>query len=116
MLQTYILMKEQAEAFLLTSCPELTPVILKPGLVGSETERPWTIPFKLASDFGYQLNKQLISHLPGNQLFQGLLPQSESIHLRVLSDFIIKGAMGELDRKETRVWTNEEMNRIANQK
>jgi hypothetical protein len=57
MLQTYILMKEQAEAFLLTSCPELTPVILKPGLVWSETERAWTIPFKLASDFGYQLNK-----------------------------------------------------------
>ena len=109
-------MKEQAEAFLLNNCPELIPVILKPGLVWHENERAWTVPFKLASDFGYALNKNVISHIPGNQAIQGFLPQSESIHLRVLTDFVIKGALGELDYNQSRVWFNEEMNRIANQK
>jgi len=30
------MMKEQAEQFLLNNCPELIPVILKPGLVWHE--------------------------------------------------------------------------------
>jgi hypothetical protein len=74
MLHTYIQMKEQAESFLINNCPDILPVILKPGLVWHEGERAWTVPFKLASDFGYLLNKNLISHLPGNQAIQGLLP------------------------------------------
>ena len=99
---------------MLNNCPDLIPVILKPGLVWSENERAWTVPIKLATDFGYALNKNVISNLPGNQVIQGFLPQSESIHLRVLSDFVIKGALGELDNNK--VWSNEEMNRLANQK
>jgi hypothetical protein len=100
----------------LNNCPELIPVILKPGLVWHEQERAWSVPFKIASDFGYQLNKNLISHLPGNQLIQPFIPQSGSIHLRVLTDFVIKGALGELDNAGSKVWTNDEMNRVANNK
>lgn len=66
---------------------------------------------KFATDFGYHLNKSLISKLPGNDLIQGILPQSESIHLRVLADFIVKGALGELEGVNR--WSNEEMNRVA---
>jgi len=67
-LSEYIKMKEQAESFLLNSCPDLTPVILKPGLVWHENERAWSLPFKFATDFGYQVNKKIISHIPGNQV------------------------------------------------
>jgi len=74
MLSTYIQMKEQAESFLLNNCPELIPIILKPGLVWHEGERNWSVPFKVATDIGYHLNKSVISHLPGNQLIQGFLP------------------------------------------
>ena len=74
------------------------------------------MPFKLATDFGYSLNKNVISHLPGNTVFQPFLPQSESIHLRILSDFVIKGAMGDLDSTTSKVWSNEDMNRIAKNK
>ena len=66
LLKTYIEMKEQAELFLLSSCPELIPVILKPGLVWHEQERSWSVPFKIASDIGYEINKKVISQLPGN--------------------------------------------------
>ena len=67
-------MKEQAEQILLNNCQELIPVILKPGLVWHENERSWSVPLKFASDFGYELNKNLISHLPGNSFIQPLLP------------------------------------------
>lgn len=60
LLRQYIEMKEQAEGFLLHNCPNLTPVILKPGLVWHESERSWSIPFKLASDFGWHLNRHFI--------------------------------------------------------
>lgn len=70
LLRQYIEMKEQAESFLLHNCPNLTPVILKPGLVWHESERSWSVPAKLLSDFGYHLNRDLISKVPGNQLVQ----------------------------------------------
>ena len=73
-------------------------MILKPGLVWHEQERTWSVPFKIASDIGYELNKKIISQLPGNSLIQPFIPQSGSIHLRVLADFAIKGALGELDQ------------------
>ena len=114
LLGQYIEMKEQAESFLINNCPNITPVILKPGLVWHESERSWSVPAKLVSDFGYHINRDIISKLPGNQLVQQFLPQSESIHLRVLTDFIVKGAAGELDAANpTRIWTNEQMNRIS---
>ena len=58
-------MKEQAETFLLNNCPEIIPVILKPGLVWHEGERGWSLPLKIATDIGYKLNKNLVSQLPG---------------------------------------------------
>ena len=67
-------MKEEAESFLQHNCPDLYPIILKPGLVWHEQERAWTLPLKFATDFGYALNKNLISKLPGNELIQGVLP------------------------------------------
>ena len=67
---------------------------------------------KIANDIGYQINKNIIKpYVPGNESIQGVLPQSESIHLRVLTDFIIKGALGELEGKK--VWSNEDMNKVA---
>lgn len=39
LLQRYSEMKEQAEQFLLNNCPEITPVILRPGIVWNEKER-----------------------------------------------------------------------------
>lgn len=74
LLRKYIEMKEEAESFLQHNCPELKPIILKPGLVWHEKERSWSVPLKFATDFGYNLNKNLISKLPGNELIQGLLP------------------------------------------
>lgn len=68
----------------------------------------------MATDIGYQLNKKLIKNLPGNDLIQPALPQSGSINLRILTDFAINGALGELDEiNKNHIWTNEKMNDLA---
>ena len=53
MLSLYIQMKEQAEAFLINNCPNISPVILKPGLVWHENERSWSVPLKIETDIGF---------------------------------------------------------------
>ncbi len=115
MLSRYTEMKEQAESFLLHNCPHLIPVILKPGFVWHPSERQWSMPLKLATDLGYQVNRSVVSQIPGlREALSGVLPQSESINLSVLTEFIIKGAFGDLDDINTsRIWTNEAMNKLS---
>jgi hypothetical protein len=68
LLQLYLETKLQAEDFLLHNCPNLTPIILKPGLVWHESERSWSLPLKFANDIGYQFNKNVIKLIPGNEV------------------------------------------------
>ena len=74
MLTKYVQMKIQAENFLLNNCPELKPIILRPGFVYHPSERGWSVPVRVANDVGYELNKKVIRNLPGNDLIQGFLP------------------------------------------
>lgn len=49
--------------------------------------------------------------MPGGGLVKDLFPASSSIHLDVLAEYSIKGALGELDGKnEKHIWTNDMMN------
>ena len=60
LLEKYSQMKRQAEDYLIydEDCEQkLNPVILRPGLVWHQNERQWSLPLKLATDFGYFLNK-----------------------------------------------------------
>ena len=68
-------------------------------------ERKISVPLRLVSDLGWQFNKSFAK--PFAPQLSSLLPQSGSISLQRLSDFVIEGAMGELD--ET-LYTNEMMN------
>ena len=57
MLEKYLSTKEEAESFLIQNCPNIYPVILKPGLVWHEKERPITMPLKVAVDLGNFVGK-----------------------------------------------------------
>ncbi|CDW88623.1 UNKNOWN [Stylonychia lemnae] len=113
-LQKYSDMKEQAESFLLNNCPEIIPVILRPGFVWSENERSWSVPVKVANDFGYELKKKVLPLIPESRLIDHLFPQSQSTKLSLLADFAIQGALGQLDDlNKSHIWTNEKMNEMA---
>ena len=105
MFQKYSDMKREAEDYLLRA-ENIKPVILRPGLVWHQNQRQWSFPLKVATDLGYLINRDIVSKVAPGAL-QGILPQSSSIKLDNLSDFAIKGAMGQLSRT---IYTNEEMN------
>jgi len=48
-------MKLEAEDYLMSNCPNLNVVILRPGFVWHEQERPWSVPIKAMSDIGFRL-------------------------------------------------------------
>ena len=112
LLSGYSKMKREAEDFLLTDadCQEhIKPIILRPGLVWHPSERSYTVPLKVATDIGYAFNKNFLDKIaPGNPL-SGLMPQSGSIHLSVLAEFAINGALDKLPDAKV-IWTNENMN------
>ena len=56
-------MKLEAEDYLISE-EKLNAVILRPGLVWHPREREWSLPFKIATDFGYHLGNQLKNVLP----------------------------------------------------
>ena len=49
-------MKKEAEEYLIAE-EKINPIILRPGLVWHLGEREWSLPFKIATDFGYHLGK-----------------------------------------------------------
>lgn len=79
MLSRYCEMKREAEAYLLRdqlAAERLNSVILRPGLVFSQSQRGWALPLKIATDFGFCLNKNIIDKqdFPGKQEVQKLFP------------------------------------------
>lgn len=104
-------MKRQAEEFLLYHCPSTIPVILRPAFVWHEQERGWTVPIALANNLGHSVRENIVKNLPGGDYLKQLFPQSSSIHLDTLTEYAIRGALGQLDGKnDTHIWTNDMMN------
>jgi hypothetical protein len=50
--------------------------------------------------------------MPGGDVLKKMFPQADSIHLDVLTEYCIKGALGQLEGKnDDRIWTNDMMNK-----
>ena len=99
LLEKYIQTKREAETYLIDECNEFDSYILRPGMVWHHSERPVTLPLKAAVDFGNCLGKQL-----------GIPTVDKSTSLRVLTEFAIKGAKGELTQQ---IWTSEMMDSLS---
>jgi len=104
-LQRYLQTKEKAENYLLGQCPHLEPVILKPGLVTSQQERPLTVPLGMAHDAGNCIYKNILGE-PG--FLKGFFPE-KSTPLSQVADFAMKGTLGELPGEKV-FWSSSEMN------
>lgn len=103
-------MKKQAESFLLHHCPNIEPIILRPSLVWHKNERNWSVPLAIATDLGYQFRKNVSDKLPGGEQIGRILPPNRSINLNVLTEYAVRGALGELNgEKNGHIWNNETM-------
>lgn len=104
-------MKRQAESFLMFNCPNTIPIILRPSFVWHEKERNWTVPLAYATNFGNSVRENIVTKMPGGELLKNLFPPTGSLHLEVLAEYAIRGALGELDGKnESCIWSNDVMN------
>jgi len=96
---------------LLNECKNLEPVILRPAFVWHESEKVWSIPAHFALDIGHATSNKVISKLPGGDTLTKMFPKADSIHLDILTEYSIKGALGDLDNKNNKkIWTNDMMN------
>lgn len=70
------------------------------------------MPAHLAIDAGHAVSEKAVSKLPGGDFFQKAFPKTSSIHLDTLTEYCMKGAMGDLEGKsKNKIWTNEMMNK-----
>jgi nucleoside-diphosphate-sugar epimerase len=77
--EKYAAMKLEAENYLKTQCENLDVVVLRPGLVYSQSTRSWTVPMGIASSLGASLLQPTgIEVPPGTKL-------------SVLADFTVRG-------------------------
>ena len=76
----YADMKREAETFLINQCDSVSPIIIRPGLVYHDMERPWSVPMGIAANIG--------STITGGRAPAGT-------NLRILADVTINEAMRE---------------------
>ena len=92
----YAEMKREAEQFLIEECDSLYSAIIRPGLVYHQSERPWSVPLGLFSNFSHSVTKG--SGPPGTSL-------------RVLADVTIREALKDRQQDDKRK-DNEERHTI----
>ena len=98
-LPEYLTTKIEAENYILDECPNLTPVIIRPGFIWNKEHRGWSIPLRYGCEFAYQLNDKVYKHLPFSQKTDFLFP-AKPTKLETVGHFAIEGVMGNLKSHE----------------
>jgi len=91
-------MKLEAEQFLKEECESLDVVVLRPGLVYSQSQRSWTVPMGILSSLGSKLMQPAGLDLP------------PGTKLSVLADYTVKSLKQNRVDDRFRVISAKEMN------
>mmetsp|Transcript_11158 Transcript_11158/g.18740 ORF Transcript_11158/g.18740 Transcript_11158/m.18740 type:complete len:103 (-) Transcript_11158:227-535(-) len=63
-LPAYLTTKIEAENFILEECPNLKPLIVRPGFIWNKEHRGWSIPLRYTCELLFQINENVGKKTP----------------------------------------------------
>ena len=96
----YLTTKQEAEQFILKECPQLNPLILRPGFIYNKEHRSWSIPLFYVTEAMAQINDTVGKKLPFHSAVDFLFPAAPT-KLETVGHFAIEGVLGNLHPEQT---------------
>ena len=97
-LDQYLTTKLEAEQYLKEECPNIKPILLRPGFIWDAQHRWWSVPLSYGVDMAWQVGEWQKS-MPYSRFTDFLYP-AKSVKLTTVAHFAIQGAIGQLPSDE----------------